>query len=77
MSAAEKKCGFANGFMSAGGEIGSDKLRTFIENYPDADLYYIVMGFRATSQVSQKEAQRVALATELVNAVKKIMELDK
>ena len=40
----EIQCGYSNGFLSAGGEIGSDRLSKFIENFPDADLYYIVTG---------------------------------
>lgn len=42
--AVEVQCGYSNGFLSAGGEIGSDRLARFIENFPDADLYYIVTG---------------------------------
>ena len=40
----EVQCGYSNGFLSAGGEIGSDRLAMFVENFPDADLYYIVTG---------------------------------
>ena len=46
MSAAERRCGFKRGFLSAGGVIGSDKLAMFITAYPEADLYQIVTGDR-------------------------------
>lgn len=63
LSAAEKVCGFANGFMSAGGEMGTDKLRVFIENYPNADLYYIVMGVKSDSSCNN---ELMSLCRELV-----------
>ena len=43
----ELQCGYSNGFLSAGGEIGSDRLARFVENYPDSDLFYIVTGVRS------------------------------
>ena len=41
---AERRCGFARGFLSTGGVVGSDKLAKMIEAFPDADLYYLVTG---------------------------------
>lgn len=38
------RCNFADGTLSQGGDIGSEKIATFMQNYPDADLHYIIMG---------------------------------
>lgn len=78
--AVEIQCGYSNGFLSAGGEIGSDRLAKFIENYPDADLFYIVMGRKSEtekSQMSDVEKERLALSLELADVLKKIIDLNK
>lgn len=80
VKAVETQCGYSNGFLSAGGEIGSDRLAKFIENFPDADLYYIVMGRKhesETSQMPEIEKKRLALSMELADVLKKIIDLNK
>lgn len=80
VKAVETQCGYSNGFLSAGGEIGSDRLARFIENFPDADLYYIVMGRKRESETSQMpeiEKKRLALSMELADVLKKIIDLNK
>lgn len=80
VKAVETQCGYSNGFLSAGGEIGSDRLARFIENFPDADLYYIVIGKKReieTSQMSEIEKKRLALSMELADVLKKIIDLNK
>jgi len=76
----ETQCGYSNGFLSAGGEIGSDRLARFIENFPDADLYYIVLGKKQqqdTRNVSEIEQKRIALSIELADVLKRIIDLNK
>lgn len=76
--AVEVQCGYSNGFLSAGGEIGSDRLAKFIENYPDADLFYIVTGKKYEKpQMSEVEKKRLALSLELADVLKKIIDLNK
>ena len=58
MRAAEKKCGFKPGYLSAGGVVGSDKLAKFTTAYPNADLYYIVTG---VPDVVREEIKRIYL----------------
>ena len=80
VKAVEMQCGYSNGFLSAGGEIGSDRLAKFIANYPDADLYYIVMGKKQEAEVSQMseiDKRRLALSMELTDVLKKIIDLNK
>lgn len=80
VKAVETQCGYSNGFLSAGGEIGSDRLARFIENFPDADLYYIVMGSKReaeTCQMPEIEKKRLALSMELADVLKKIIDLNK
>ena len=80
VKAVETQCGYSNGFLSAGGEIGSDRLARFIENYPDADLFYIVMGRKRDTekpQMSEVEKERLALSMELADVLKKIIDLNK
>jgi len=80
VKAVETQCGYSNGFLSAGGEIGSDRLAKFIENFPDADLYYIVMGKKRESdtyQMPEIEKERLALSMELADVLKKIIDLNK
>jgi len=80
VKAVETQCGYSNGFLSAGGEIGSDRLARFIENFPDADLYYIVLGKKQqqdTSNVSELEQKRIALSLELADVLKRIIDLNK
>lgn len=75
----EVKCGYSNGFLSAGGEIGSDRLAKFIENYPSADLYYIVTGkpFIKQNTLSDVEKKRIELSMQLADVLMKIVELNK
>lgn len=75
----EVKCGYSNGFLSAGGEIGSDRLSKFIENYPTADLYYIVTGkpYKKPDALSEVEMERITLSMQLADVLKKIVELNK
>lgn len=80
VKAVETQCGYSNGFLSAGGEIGSDRLARFIENFPDADLYYIVLGKKLqqdTRNVSEIEQKRIALSIELADVLKRIIDLNK
>lgn len=80
VKAVETQCGYSNGFLSAGGEIGSDRLARFIENFPDADLYYIVLGKKQqqdTGNVSELEQKRIALSLELADVLKRIIDLNK
>lgn len=78
VKAVETQCGYSNGFLSAGGEIGSDRLAKFIENFPDADLFYIVMGKKFEKpQMSEVEKERIALSMELADVLKKIIDLNK
>ena len=79
VKAVETQCGYSNGFLSAGGEIGSDRLAKFVENYPDADLYYIVMGRKReieSPHMSEIDKKRLALSMELTDVLKKIIELN-
>lgn len=80
VKAVETQCGYSNGFLSAGGEIGSDRLARFIENFPDADLYYIVLGKKQqqdTRNVSELEQKRIDLSLELADVLKRIIDLNK
>jgi len=69
--AVEIQCGYSNGFLSAGGEIGSDRLAMFVKNYPDADLDYIITGRHSPerrddhSNATEKPKVRVMLELEL------------
>ncbi len=79
VKAVETQCGYSNGFLSAGGEIGSDRLAKFIENFPDADLYYIVLGKKreaVPSVMSEVEKKRLALSMELADVLKRIIDLN-
>ncbi len=72
MSAAERRCGFKRGFLSAGGIVGSDKLAMFIEAFPEADLYYIVTGDRDRQRVIYEDFvdDLIKLVTDLVTKKK-------
>lgn len=79
VKAVETQCGYSNGFLSAGGEIGSDRLAKFIENFPDADLYYIVLGKKRESshpEMSEVEKKRLTLSMELASVLKRIIDLN-
>lgn len=61
----ETACGYSNGFLSAGGEIGSDRLAKFVQRYPDADLQYIVTGVRSREYAPVAKEQKIRVLVEL------------
>ena len=78
VKAVETQCG--NSYVICDEKVAVIKQHSkFIENFPDADLYYIVLGKKreaVPSVMSEVEKKRLALSMELADVLKRIIDLN-
>lgn len=48
---AEKMCGFTRGYLGAGGEMTTDKLRALKEAFQEIDITYVTTGEMSTNKI--------------------------
>ncbi len=56
LKTAESRCGYARGFLSAGGVVGSDKLEKLVAAYPEIDLNWVVTGVVREDNIKMPES---------------------